>query len=267
MTESAKTQSLLEKSAHGAKFLIALQIGSRALTFAANQILLRFISPDLLGISTQFEVYQISVLFFARESLRVAIQRQSENSEDLAEANNTIQEAKKSERKQALAAKRTQALVNLAYISICLGIFFALALAWAYMRSLRSNPKILSTRYFNESLQIYAVAAFWELLAEPCFVVVQQKSEYKIRAVAESIGAFLRCVVTCASMILASRIGLDIGVLPFAIGQWTYGLSVLLYYLWRVSAMSASDKFSLRMRPIASRYVQLWYIDTLLCLS
>ena len=250
---SVKNQSLLEKSAHGAKILIALQIGSRALTFTANQILLRFISPDLLGISTQFEVYLISVLFFARESLRVAIQRQSDLPEGPGEANKSTQESEKSKQKTELVAEKSQALVNLAYISICLGIFFASALAWAYMRSLRSNPKVLGTLYFNETLQLYAIAAFWELLAEPCFVVVQQKSEYKTRAVAESIGAFLRCVVTCASIILASKTGLDIGVLPFAIGQWTYGLSILLYYLWRVSAISAADKFSLRARPIASR--------------
>lgn len=252
---SAKQQSLLEKSAHGAKFLIALQIGSRALTFAANQILLRFISPDLLGISTQFEVYLISVLFFARESLRVAIQRQSELSEGPGEANKSTKDGEKSERKRKLAIEKTQALVNLAYVSICLGVFFASGLAWAYMRSLRSNPKVLGTLYFKETLQLYAIAAVFELLAEPCFVVVQQKSEYKTRAFAESIGALLRCVVTCASIIFASKTDLDMGVFPFAIGQWTYGLSILLCYLWRVSAISAADNFSLLARPIAPRYV------------
>ncbi|OBT48508.1 hypothetical protein VE00_01331 [Pseudogymnoascus sp. WSF 3629] len=248
---SAKQQSLLEKSAHGATFLIALQIGSRALTFAANQILLRFISPDLLGISTQFEVYLISVLFFARESLRVAIQRQSEVSEGPGEADKSIQDGEKSERKKNLATEKTQALVNLAYVSICLGIFFAWGLAWAYVRSLRSNPKVLGTLYFKETLQLYAIAAVFELLAEPCFVVVQQKSEYKTRAFAESIGALLRCVVTCASIIFASKTGLDLGVFPFALGQWTYGLSILLCYLWRVSAISAADNFSLLARPIS----------------
>jgi len=251
-TAGSAKQSLLEKSAHGATFLIALQIGSRALTFGANQILLRFISPDLLGISTQFEVYLISVLFFARESLRVAIQRQSDLSESHEEADKSIQ-GEKSERKRKLAIEKTQALVNLAYVSICLGVFFASVLAWAYVRSLRSNPKVLGTLYFKETLQLYAIAAIFELLAEPCFVVVQQKSEYKTRAFAESIGALLRCVVICASIIFASRTGLDLGVFPFAIGQWIYGLSILLCYLWRVSAISTAGNFSLLVRPIAPR--------------
>ncbi|OBT54118.1 hypothetical protein VE04_05090 [Pseudogymnoascus sp. 24MN13] len=267
---STKQQSLLEKSAHGATFLIALQIGSRALTFAANQILLRFISPDLLGISTQFEVYLISVLFFARESLRVAIQRQSEVSEGPGEADKSIQDGEKSERKRKLAIEKTQALVNLAYVSICLGIFFAWGLAWAYVRSLRSNPKVLGTLYFKETLQLYAIAAVFELLAEPCFVVVQQKSEYKTRAFAESIGALLRCVVTCASIIFASKTGLDLGVFPFALGQWTYGLSILLCYLWRVSAISAADKFSLLARPIApsnETYIMSYFSKPLVTLG
>ncbi|KFY37352.1 hypothetical protein V494_04788 [Pseudogymnoascus sp. VKM F-4513 (FW-928)] len=268
---SAKQQSLLEKSAHGATFLIALQIGSRALTFAANQILLRFISPDLLGISTQFEVYLISVLFFARESLRVAIQRQSEVSEGPGEEDKSTQNGEKSERKRKLVIEKTQALVNLAYVSICLGIFFAAGLAWAYVRSLRSNPKVLGTLYFKETLQLYAIAAVFELLAEPCFVVVQQKSEYKTRAFAESTGALLRCVVTCACIIFASKTGLDMGVFPFALGQWTYGLSILLCYLWRVSAISATDNFSLLARPIApssnETYIMSYFSKPLVALG
>lgn len=254
IVDSANNQSLLVKSAHGAKFLIVLQIGSRALTFAANQILLRFISPDLLGISTQLEVYSISVLFFARESLRVAIQRQNESLESSEDAiAQTSDNGEKASRKRELAIEKTQALVNLAYVSICLGVFFAFGLAWAYLRSLRSNSRLLGTPYFGEAVQLYGVAAVWELLAEPCFVVVQQKSEYKTRAAAESIATLLRCVVTCGSIILASRAGIDVGAIPFALGQWTYGLSLLFVYLWRVSAISTRDKFSLLARPIVTR--------------
>src|SRR5271155_2596960 len=69
---TAKKDMLLSTSAGGATLLIGLQVGSRALTFIVNQILLRYLSPEILGISTQLEVYSISVLFFARESLRVA---------------------------------------------------------------------------------------------------------------------------------------------------------------------------------------------------
>lgn len=243
--DATDKQSILAKSAHGAKFLIVLQIGSRALTFAANQVLLRFISPDLLGISTQLDIYANSVLFFAREALRVAIQRQTDSPRRRRSGSQGAEGPREGD-----APGKTQALVNLAYISICLGVVFAAGLAWAYMRSLRSSPLVRDTPCFSAALQLYAVAAVVELLAEPCFVVVQQRSEYRIRAVAESVGALLRCLATCASIILAARRGVDMGAMPFAFGQWAYALSVLCVYLWKVSAISSTDTFSLLPRPL-----------------
>jgi dihydroxyacetone kinase DhaKLM complex PTS-EIIA-like component DhaM len=55
--ESNMSDNAVSASAKGASFLILLQIGSRALTFALNQILLRFLSPELLGVNVQLELY------------------------------------------------------------------------------------------------------------------------------------------------------------------------------------------------------------------
>jgi oligosaccharide translocation protein RFT1 len=244
-----KKLSLLSKSATGATFLIVLQVGSRALTFAVNQILLRYLSPELLGISTQLEIYSISVLLFSREALRVAIQRQTDVT-DGTQDTNTVRRDGELKKK---AADKTQIVVNLAYISISLGIVIASALAWAYLRSLRSNPLVLNTPYFLEALQIYGVASFLELLAEPCFVVVQQKLQYKIRASAESTATILRCLVTCGSAIVAGHRGIEIGVLPFALGQVTYALALLFVYHWNVHDIVEADGFSLMARQIQSR--------------
>ncbi len=254
---ASRESSLLSKSAKGATFLIVLQVGSRALTFAVNQILLRYLSPELLGISTQLEVYSISVLFFARESLRVAIQRQSDTTDDSREIQREQSDAGKTRGLVTRSSKtqKTQEIVNLAYIPTCLGVFFAFFLGWAYWRSLRSSaPSVLATPYFAMALQLYGVAAFWELLSEPCFVVVQQKSEYKIRAAAESVGTVLRCLVTCGSAILASHKDVDMGVLPFAFGQWIYGLSLLFVYYRNVWAVASTYGFSLMLRRIPSKY-------------
>jgi oligosaccharide translocation protein RFT1 len=256
---SGTASSLLTKSAEGATFLIVLQVSSRALTFVVNQLLLRYLSPELLGISTQLEVYSISVLFFARESLRVAIQRQNDANVE----NQRQRSGPKTNDERGLAARKTQEVVNLAYISISLGLFFALVLAWAYLQSLRSDPSILETPYFKQALQLYGIAAFLELLAEPCFIVVQQKSEYRIRAAAESFATVSRCLVTCGSAILAARNGTDIGVLPFAIGQCTYGLSLLFVYYRNVSAIAIAGGFSLMACPISSRYhiAGIYFLD------
>src|ERR1700712_2596535 len=100
--------SILSTSAKGASFLILLQVASRGFTFLVNQILLRFLSPELLGLSTQLELYSITVLYFARESIRVACQRQS---------------------------KDAQPVINISYLSILFGTPLAYVLALLYLHT------------------------------------------------------------------------------------------------------------------------------------
>jgi hypothetical protein len=207
------SNSILSASAKGATFLILLQVASRALTFAVNQVLLRFLCPELLGVSAQLELFSISVLYFARESLRVALQRQ---------------------------AHGTQAIINLSYLAVFFGTPLAYLLAIFWLRS--DTPAV---PYFVEALVIYCLATFIELLSEPAFSTVQQKLLYKIRASAESTATLLRCFGTCGSAILASRAGLDIGVLPFAIGQFAYALSLLAVYSYKTWPVARADGFSL----------------------
>ncbi len=243
---------LLSKSAEGATFLILFQIGSRALTFAANQFLLRYLTPELLGLSNQLEVYSVSVLFFAREALRVAVQRQRDAADDKKEAD----EGTKT-RQRTKQARKLQEAVNLAYISLLLGIFFAVTLAWVYLRSLRSNPVILAVPYFNEALFLYGFAACLELLAEPSFMVIQMRSDYKTRAAAESVATLSRCLVTCAYVTFAARHNVGVGVFPFASGQGVYSVMLLLVYHirgWKRAA-AVSESFSLQIRKITHGYV------------
>ena len=250
---AAENDSLLSTSAGGATLLIGLQVGSRALTFIVNQILLRYLSPELLGTSTQLEVYSISVLFFARESLRVAIQRQADTADrgpSLSQGNR-VPDGYVDGR---TAAGRSQAIVNLAYLSINLGGLFAVLFAALYYSGIRSSdPAILQTAYFGRALKLYGIAAVWELLSEPCFVVVQQKSRFKIRAAAESVGTLLRCLVTCSSAIWAARNDRDLGVLPFALGQGIYAISLSAVYYWSVWDIAATGRFSLFPNSIYSR--------------
>lgn len=255
--KDAQKDALLSTSAGGATLLIGLQVGSRAMTFVVNQILLRYLSPELLGISTQLEVYSISALFFARESLRVAIQRQA----DIADEASTQDDERRVPEGHVdgrTAAGRTQAIVNLAYLSINLGVVFAVFFAALYYSGLRStDPGILQTPYFENALKLYGFAAVWELLSEPCFVVVQQKSQFKIRATAESVGTLLRCLITCGSAIWAAQNERDLGVLPFALGQGMYAVSLSAVYYWSVWEIASAGRFSLFLNSIYSRYPTL----------
>lgn len=214
--------SALAASAKGASFLILLQVASRAFTFIVNQVLLRFLSPELLGLSSQLELYSITVLYFARESIRAAVQRNPDQS---------------------------QVVVNLAYISIFSGIPLACVLAKLYLRA-----DLPSVPYFTESLGIYGFSCIIELFSEPAFVAAQQKLLYKVRASTEASATLTRCLATCGAALWASRSGLDIGVLPFALGQLAYSSIILIAYVLQLWSVTSQENFSLLPKRLVSEY-------------
>ncbi|KAL8741067.1 MAG: hypothetical protein Q9190_006284, partial [Brigantiaea leucoxantha] len=239
--------SLLSKSTQGATYLILLQVGSRALTFVVNQILLRFLSPNLLGISTQLELYSVSVLYFARESLRVTLQRQSN---DGRYSGNSGTSKNKKVAESYEQSKKIQEVVNLAYLAVVLGVPLACVFGYLYARS--ADVAVLLTPYIHETLGMYCISTILELLNEPQFAVSQQQMLYGTRASAESLAAFSRCIVTCASAIWASKTNVNLGALPFAIGQLTYAIILGLVYASKILPLTTQRSFSLLPRPISN---------------
>ena len=221
----------------GASLLIVLQVASRAVTFIANQLLLRFLTAQLLGVSTQLEVYYLSVLFFARESLRVAIQRQGDGG-----SSGSAGAAKTHDSRHA-----SQSVVNIAHLSLGLGLLAAAGLGAMYMHYV-DPATAATTPYLGTALRIYGVAAVIELLSEPAFVVLQHRLRFGPRAVAESAATLLRCLTTFSVAAWARTAGLDLGVLPFATGQLAYGLGLLAVYLWYGLGLASAEGFSLLPR-------------------
>lgn len=239
---SAQPQKSSPSVIKGASLLIILQVASRLVTFVANQLLLRFLTAPLLALSTQLEVFYLSVLFFARESLRVAIQRQG-----IAGAAYTKED---DDADAAAARQEGQAVVNLGYLAVGLGSIVSVALGWMYLASASANT--LQTPWLVESLWLYGIAAMVELMSEPCFVLMQTRLQFGTRATAESIATFLRCTVVFGSAVWASRKGLDIGVLPFALGQLSYGISLLVVYLISGYRLALKTGFSILPKQLAS---------------
>jgi oligosaccharide translocation protein RFT1 len=227
--------------------LILLQVVSRAITFIANQLLLRFLTAQLLGVSTQLEVYYLSVIFFARESLRVAIQRQDSSDPPSSKP----PRSKGGSRKPSNGTnKSAQAVVNLGYISLVLGIPLAIFFGWLYLNSL-SSATLLSAPNLIASLYLYAIAAVVELISEPTFVVMQNRLQFGTRATAESVATFLRCLVTLGSAVWGANMNRELGVLPFALGQLSYGIGLLAVYLWHGTRLAKRENFSLLPKRIS----------------
>lgn len=224
------------KAVRGASLLILLQVVSRAITFIANQLLLRFLTAQLLGIATQLEVYYLTVIFFARESLRVAIQRQD----------TTTTTTKKDDDKTTPSSNSSaQAAINLGYLAIALGIPLALLFGYLYRASLPPST-LASTPYLLPSLYLYALASILELLSEPFFVLMQSRLQFSTRATAESTATLLRCLTT----LLTASLVPHSGVLPFALGQLSFSLTLLLIYTLHTRRLAATEFFSLLPSPL-----------------
>lgn len=248
-----KTASIGSKSALGAAWLVLNQIGTRALTFAVNQVLLRYLSPGIYGVATQLELFSVSILYFSRESLRVALARQQNNAvEELQEANG---EGSKKEVKPIAVSygqtRRMQEVVNISHIAIALGLPLTTILGWLYLRS--ADSAVLGTRYLQDSLNIYGLATILELLNEPTFAVAKQQMLDGTRAWAEFRASTLRCLVTCGVAIWASRTGRNLGVLPFAVGQLSYALMLNIIYIWNILPLCQQSGVSLLPKEIPAK--------------
>ncbi|KAG0636563.1 Rft protein-domain-containing protein [Tuber brumale] len=238
--EKENRQSLLSASAEGAKFLILLQVASRLLTFLVNQLLLQYLSPSLLGISVQLELFMISILYFSRESLRTALQRQPSSSATTTAAAPTSTEPPKAGSKliEGTPAAHHQTVINLSLLTLPLGLLFAATLSLFYAHSFASS-ETASQPFFYESVCLYALATIVELAAEPYFALAQLGLRYKARAAAESAAAFIRCVLTCGITVAVAKgvvgeelRGRGVGPLGFAAGQVGYAVALLGVYVW-----------------------------------
>ena len=211
-------------SAKGATFLILLQIGSRAITFALNQILLRFLSPELLGASVQLEVYKIGVQYFSRESLRVAAERRSDGG--------------------------VQAAVNLSYLGLVACVPIGATFAQWYLAVSHVNVP-----YFAEALRVNQLAAFVELCMEPAFTAVQHNLLYKTRAAAEGLSVILKTLTVFGLFTWSRRQGLDIGVLPFSAGELVNSITLAAVYWLSTVPVAREKNFSLLPKRIETRCV------------
>ena len=257
ITEPSTGDSLPSKSVKGASFLILLQIGCRALAFIVNQILLRFLSPHILGLSSQLELFSISTLYFARESLRNALQHKPNNDEQKRTAEGPGEgpggENTKSSDKVAISygtTRRMQEIVNLSLIAIPIGVPLTIAFTWLYLQKV--DETVLESHHMRSSLYIYALATVVELLNEPAFNVARQEMMYATRASAEFLAFFIRALISCSISIWVGMSGRNLGVLPFAAGQLGYAVTLNVLYHSNVYPVCTRSAVSLFAKPIAS---------------
>lgn len=241
---------MLSSSASGAAFLIMIQLTSRLVTFIANQLILRELSPAIIGIAAQLELYLSTILYFSRESIRVATKRQPlgavvEKDEDSgASPNHGV---------QARDSTASQSVVNISYLSISMGIPMAMILTMFYVHF--ASEKVSEKPYYHISVAITGIASLVELGVEPFFAVVQQHMLYEKRALVELSAAFLKSATVCTTFVWASKTGFDVGILPFALGHLCHSLILAGGYAATMRSTAKKGGFSFLPMRIQSRYV------------
>lgn len=196
--------SLLSTSLTATSYLIALQAVSRILTFTLNQFILRFTTPSIFGFATiQLELLLNSILFLCREGFRISVQRQSAGQD----------------------ADRSQGIINLSWLPVTAGLFLASSLSFVYIQ--RAPQESAAIPYFSLTVSIYALSTLIELLTEPNYNTALQQLLFKARARSEGTAVLSRCLTTFIASVYG---GQEIGALPFALGQLSYSLTLLVAY-------------------------------------
>ncbi|KAJ6092890.1 hypothetical protein N7486_008179 [Penicillium sp. IBT 16267x] len=230
----AQVGNMLASSATGTTFLILIQLTSRIFTFGSNQLILRTLSPMVLGIAAQLELYQVTILYFSRESIRMAIQRQP----IIADSSNS----KKGKSPPEIQSTASQSVVNVSYLSLCLGVPSTILLTMLYQHF--APEQALEVPFFEISVVITGAAALLELSVEPFFAIVQQHMWYEKRAAVEMPAAFIKSLATCLAFFYASQTGRQAGILPFAIGHLSYSMTLIAGYCLSLLPRASERRFS-----------------------
>ncbi|KAI8983523.1 Rft protein-domain-containing protein [Pilobolus umbonatus] len=205
--------NLLSSTAKGASYLIMLQFVSRILTFSLNQIVLRFISAETLGIaSVNLELLASTILFISREGFRSALIRTSGD-------NNT--------HSKNTSSSTQQQIINLAYIPTFIGLLMTL-LTCSYYLSTITESDSLKYPHYRTSVVLYGIGSFIELLVEPLFILALNNLYFKLRVSIEGVAVFLKCTVTFCFTLYGGK---EYSILSFALAQLSYGLVMMVGYV------------------------------------
>ncbi|ANB12636.1 Rft1p [Sugiyamaella lignohabitans] len=214
--------------ASGATFLIGAQFFSKLVTFTLNQALLRFVSPDLLGVNAQFELFTNTILFFSREAIRLATQRQTlaTKSQDVYRFEGGVVHGTQS--------GTIQEVINIGFVPLFIGVPLAAIISFIYYYTWATT---LGQDYIGTSILILAAAAVTELCSEPSFVLAQLLMDFKTRASIESAAITTRCLVTFIFVLLSKKTW-GPTIILFALGQLAY--STVTCGLYFVSGLKTS---------------------------
>lgn len=230
-------KDVVSKSTAGVSLLILTQVFTKLATFLLNQVLIRFISPEVFGVATYLEFLLSTVLFFSREAVRLSVQR--------------ISSSDKGGTKQELAQSRTkpehlhvgtelgtiQSIINFSSIPLYIGQVITVTVIGSQYNTEIFRQSLLSFPYSKLSLAVILLLILLELIAEPLYALSQYRLKFKQRSKFEGLAVTLKCLTTFSVIIVAKKYGNlssaqfeGLSILAFALGQFAYSFSLFSNY-------------------------------------
>ncbi|KAH3901809.1 related to Oligosaccharide translocation protein RFT1 [Saccharomycodes ludwigii] len=195
-----RDESILVKSTKGVTFLMFTQLFTKILTFLLNNLLIRYLSPKIFGITAFLAFLQSTALFFSREAIRLSTlrisnsnvrEKQQENDELSYNSNNnhTDSDAEIYDYDNNVF----QSIINFSYIPIAIG--FPLSLILVFWQYNKLNDYFINLPYFTLSIFILWCSIIIELLVEPFYNINQFMLNYKTRSQYEGIAVTSSCII------------------------------------------------------------------------
>lgn len=197
--------------------LIGAQFFGKLVTFSLNQALLRFVNPNIVGLNSQFELLTNTVLFFSREAIRLATQRQTllNKRPDIYVVDGGVV--------YGTVSGTIQLVVNIGFIPLILGIILSTLIGSLYYLF---SSQLTSTEAVT-AIIIYCTASVIELASEPCFLLYQLELNFRSRAFIESLAVLGRCIVTFGCIGFSHQDP----IIAYSLGQLSYACIVSVSYI------------------------------------
>lgn len=265
--EQEKEEALMRKSKLGAIFLILTQVLSKLLTFILNQLLIKLISPRVVGTTSYLEFLYNTSIFFGVEGERLAIQRVKANNLSAEKENNDENhDVYKADTERGLA----QRVINFGYIPLLLGIPLSLVLLLLLYKTSLKNIHFTSLPFNRISIAVLWMLIILELAAEPIYAFNMYQLRLKERSRFEAISVVLRCVTTYTMVLWSKKTFYTqaefegSAVLAFTFGQFFYSFALFFQYhlhFWLQRREESEKQNSLLLKPILTSNNTYYYFD------
>ncbi|XP_042195502.1 protein RFT1 homolog isoform X2 [Callorhinchus milii] len=151
-------RDMLVSSASLASYTAALQVLFRGMTFLLNAFTLRYVSKEIIGlVNVRLTLLYSTIIFLAREAFRKACLSGG-------------------------AEQNWTQIINLLWLTVPLGMLWAVLLSWVWLRLLQvPDPALLP--HYEAAVVLFSLSAVVELLVEPLCVLAQAHMCVKLKLV------------------------------------------------------------------------------------